>query len=79
MLITAPGLTIAPASSEVEKLTTSVSDSSLRSIAFPSLLACPLDVQAKALISFLTIPNFACLSISSCNALEPETSSPTTS
>ena len=63
--ITEPGLTIAPASIDVVKLTTSDSFCSLNSIALPNLCACPREVQANAFTSFLTMPNFACAAVSS--------------
>ena len=65
ILITLPGLTIAPASIEVVKLTTSDSCCSLNNIALPNLNAWPLDVQAKAFTSFFTMPNFAIAAVSS--------------
>ena len=63
--ITLPGLTIAPASIDVEKVTTSDSFCSLNNIALPNLWAWPREVQAKALTSFLTIPSFAWAVVSS--------------
>ena len=54
--ITLPGLTIAPASNEVVKVTVSDSCSSLKTIAFANLLACFLEVQPNAFIVFFTIP-----------------------
>ena len=63
--ITDPGLTIAPASIDVVKLTTSVSCCSLNSIALPNLWAWPREVQAKAFTSFFITPNLFCAVVSS--------------
>ena len=63
--IIAPGLTTAPASIEVVKLTSSDSFCSANNIALPNLAACPLDVQAKALTCFVIIPNLLCAVVSS--------------
>ena len=63
--ITLPGLTIAPASIEVVKVTVSDSCCSLNKIAFASLFAWPLDVQANAFTLLTTVPNFAIATLSS--------------
>ena len=67
--ITLPGLTIAPASIEVVKLTTSDSCCSLNNTALANLIAWVLDVVANAFIVFLTIPNFATAAVSSWTSL----------
>ena len=61
----AAGLTTAPASIEVVKLTNSDSFCSANNIALPSLAACPLEVQPKALTCFVIIPNLLCAVVSS--------------
>ena len=53
--IIAPGLTTAPESIDVENATTSDSFCSANNTALPNRLACPLDVQANALICFTTV------------------------
>ena len=56
-----PGLTIEPASIEVEKLTTSDSSSSEKTIAFANLIACFSEVHPNALTVFSINPNLLIL------------------
>ena len=62
--IMSPHLTKAPAAEVVAKAQVSAEFCSLNRNHFPNLAACPLDVQAKAFIVFVTTPYFVCVAAS---------------